>query len=140
MANSYCANMATDYLYPLEQTGLKYVVHGRAARPEVMAAEAALGEHSSFLVSTNVAAIKPGDRIWFRAGVPEQRIVAVGVVQAAPYQGIGDDRWRIVVALDSAASRRLQQARRQPSVRAVRRAVWKATAHEAAELRKITGL
>jgi hypothetical protein len=70
-----------------------------------MALEAALGEHSSFLL-------------------------AVG-------QGTDDGRWRVVVALDAQASRRLQRASEQPELRAVRQAVWVATDEEAAGLRKI---
>jgi hypothetical protein len=48
---------------------------------EVMALEAASGEHSAFLLSAGSERVERGDRICFRAGAPEQRIVALRIVQ-----------------------------------------------------------
>jgi len=132
--------MPTDYLYPLEQTGQQYVVNGRAATPEVLAMAAASGEHACFLVSANVNDLVRGDRIWFRAGSPEQCMVAMAVVQAPPYRGTIDDLWRVVVAFDPGASRRLQQNPGEPVIRAARQAVWKATAEESTALERAAEL
>ncbi|WP_203911850.1 hypothetical protein [Rhizocola hellebori] len=132
--------MPIDYLYPLEQTGQQYVVNGRAATPEVLALEAASGEHSCFLVSAHIGDLEREDRIWFRASLPEQRLVAMGWVQAPAYEGTDDGLWRVVVAFDRDISRRLQQDRDAPVVRAARQAVWEATAEESAALKRYAGL
>jgi hypothetical protein len=140
ISGGYRVPMPADYLYPLEQSGNIYVVNGRAATPEVLALEAASGEHTSFLVPVNFKELAREDRIWFRAGSPEQRLVAMGVVQAPAYRGTDDDLWRVVVAYDHAVSRRLQQNPGVPAVRVVRQAVWKATVEEAAALAQFAGL
>jgi len=137
--SGYDAEVPADFLYPLEQTGRQFVIHGCPATPEIVASVESLGEHVSFLLAVNAATVKRGDRFWFRAGRPEQRIVAVGLVQAAPYLGT-DDEWHIVVAIDPVASERLRSSSAQPVVRAARQAVWKATSAEAAELAKIAML
>jgi hypothetical protein len=135
----YGHGVASDYLYPLEQTGREFVVNGRAATPDVMEKQARSGEHSSYLLSTGFSMLGRGDRIWFRAGAGERRVVAVGIVQTTPYQGTDDGRWRAVVALNHKATQRLQKAKQRPHIRAVRQAVWRASVDEVEDLLEITG-
>lgn len=130
-----------DFLYPLEQSGTYFQIDGEAATAATVSVLTRRpDEHICFLLAVNAHKIRRGDRIWFRASRPEQRVIAVGIAQSAPYEGTDDGSWRVPVAFQPRPSRRLQRAGGQTgAVRAVRQAVWEASAAEVAALLQVCG-